>query len=190
MDDPINKRAHKWQDELEKLRMIILDCQLNEELKWGWPCFTFQKKNIVILQGFKEYFAVLFFKGALLNDPYGILTKTGENTQVARQLRFTKSREIDEVVTTLKSYIFEAIEVEKAGLKVDIVKNTELVFPEEFLKKLDKNPDLKMAFNALTPGRQRAYNLFFSAPKQSTTRESRIEKCMQQILLGKGLNDQ
>jgi uncharacterized protein YdeI (YjbR/CyaY-like superfamily) len=170
--------------------MIILDCQLTEELKWGWPCYTFQKSNIVLINGFKEYCALLFFKGALLNDANGILIKIGENTQAGRQIRFTNVREIVEMEPILKAYIYEAIEVEKAGLKVNFKKNTELIFPEEFQNKLDENPALKTAFDALTPGRQRAYNLYFSAPKQSKTRESRVEKCMQQILNGKGLNDQ
>jgi len=183
-------KAKKWQEEFKKLRMIILDCQLTEELKWGWPCYTFQKSNMVLINGFKEYCALLFFKGALLNDANGILIKIGENTQAGRQIRFTNVREIVEMEPILKAYIYEAIEVEKAGLKVNFKKNTELIFPEEFQNKLDENPALKTAFDALTPGRQRAYNLYFSAPKQSKTRESRIEKCMQQILNGKGLNDQ
>ncbi|MFZ1978424.1 MAG: YdeI/OmpD-associated family protein, partial [Bacteroidota bacterium] len=161
-----------------------------EELKWGKPCYTFQKNNIVIIQGFKEYCALMFFKGVLLNDANGILIKMGENTQAGRQIRFTNVREIIEMKTILKDYIYEAIEVEKAGLKVNFKKNAELIFPEEFQNKLDELPALKTAFNALTPGRQRAYNLYFSAPKQSKTRESRVEKCMQQILNGKGLNDQ
>ena len=182
-------KAKKWQEEVEKLRMIILDCQLTEELKWGWPCYTFQKSNIVLIQVFKEYCALLFFKGALLKDANGILNKIGENTQAGRQIRFTNVREIVEMEPILKAYINEAIEVEKAGLKVNFKKNTELIFPEEFQNKLDENPALKTAFDALTPGRQRAYNLYFSAPKQSKTRESRVEKCMQQILNGKGLND-
>jgi uncharacterized protein YdeI (YjbR/CyaY-like superfamily) len=188
--DVFLSKAKKWQEEFEKLRMIILDCDLTEELKWGWPCYTFQKSNIVLINGFKEYCALLFFKGALLNDANGILNKIGENTQAGRQIRFTNVREIVEMETILKAYIYEAIEVEKAGLKVNFKKNTELIFPEEFQNKLDENPALKTAFDALTPGRQRAYNLYFSAPKQSKTRESRIEKCMQQILNGKGLNDQ
>jgi uncharacterized protein YdeI (YjbR/CyaY-like superfamily) len=182
-------KAKKWQEEVEKLRMIILDCQLTEELKWGKPCYTFQKSNIVLINGFKEYCALLFFKGALLNDANGILNKIGENTQAGRQIRFTNVREIVEMETILKAYIYEAIEVEKAGLKVNFKKNTELIFPEEFQNKLDENPALKTAFDELTPGRQRAYILYFSAPKQSKTRESRVEKCMQQILNGKGLND-
>ena len=188
--DAYLSKAKKWQTELAKLRMIILYCQLTEELRWGKPCYTFQKTNIVLIIGFKEYCALLFCKGVLLNDANGILIKPGENTQAARQIRFTNVREIVEMEPILKAYIYEAIEVEKAGLKVNFTKNTELIFPEEFQNKLDENPALKTAFDALTPGRQRAYNLYFSAPKQSKTRESRVEKCMQQILNGKGLNDQ
>jgi len=168
--------------------MIILDCQLTEELKWGKPCYTFQKSNIVILQGFKEFCALLFAKGALLNDPNSILEKPGENTQAARRIPFTNVREIVEMEPVLKAYINEAIEAEKAGLKVNFKKNPEPI-PEELQNKLDAIPALKTAFEALTPGRQRAYILCFSAPKQSKTRESRVEKCMQQILNGKGLND-
>jgi len=182
-------RAKKWRKEIEKLRMIILDCQLTEDMKWGAPCYTFQKSNIVLIRGFKEYCAFIFFKGALLNDANGILIKPGENTQAGRQIRFTNVREIVEMEIILKAYIYEAIEVEKAGLKVNFKKNTELIFPEEFQNKLDENPALKTAFDALTPGRQRAYIFYFSAPKQSKTRESRVEKYMQQILDGKGLND-
>ncbi|WP_226002723.1 YdeI/OmpD-associated family protein [Paenibacillus sp. BJ-4] len=182
-------KVKKWQAEMEKLRAIMLDCQLTEELKWGKPCYTFQNSNIAIIQGFKEHCALMFFKGALLNDPSGILIKPGEDTQAGRQIRFTNVGEIVEMETILKAYIVEAIEVEKAGLKVDFKKNTELIFPEEFQDKLDKNPALKTAFDALTPGRQRAYVMYFSAPKQSKTRESRVEKCMQDILNGKGLND-
>ena len=183
-------KAKKWQEELEKLRMIILDCQLTEELRWGKPCYTFQKSNIVLIIGFKEYCALLFCKGVLLNDANGILIKPGENTQAARQIRFTNVREIVEMEPILKAYIYEAIEVEKAGLEVSFKKNTELIFPGEFQNKLDENRALKTAFDALTPGRRRAYNLYFSAPKQSKTRESRVEKCTQQILHGKGLNEQ
>jgi uncharacterized protein YdeI (YjbR/CyaY-like superfamily) len=189
VDVYLNK-AKKWQEEFEKLRMIILDCQLTEELKWGVPCYTFQKRNIVLIHGFKEYCALLFFKGALLNDANGILIKQTENVQAGRQIRFTNVREIVEMETILKAYINEAIEVEKAGLKVNFKKTTEFITPEEFQNKLDEIPALKTAFDALTPGRQRAYILYFSAPKQSKTRESRVEKCMQQILNGKGLNDQ
>ena len=188
-------KAKKWQEELEKLRMIVLDCGLTEELKWGVPCYTFQtsptarqKSNIVLIHVFKEYCAVLFFKGALLNDADGILIQQTKNVQAARQIRFTNVREIEKMKTILIAYLYEAIEVEKAGLKVEFKKNPEPI-PEEFQKKSDKNPALKAAFDKLTPGRQRAYILYFSAPKQSKTRESRVEKCMQQILNGKGLND-
>ena len=187
--DVFLSKAKKWQEEMETLRMIILDCQLTEELKWGKPCYTFQKKNIVLIHGFKEYCALLFIKGALLNDANGILIQQTENTQAARQIRFTNVREIVEMETILKATIYEAIEVEKAGLEVNFKKTTEFIIPEEFQNKLDEIPALKTAFEALTPGRQRAYNLYFSAPKQSKTRESRVEKCMQQILNGKGLND-
>lgn len=183
-------KAKKWQKELQQLRMVVLDCGLTEELKWGAPCYTFQKSNIVLIHVFKEYCALLFFKGALLNDANGILIQQTENTQATRQVRFTNVREIVEIEPILKAYIYEAIEVEKAGLKVNLKKTTEFIIPEEFQKKLDKIPALKAAFDALTPGRQRAYILYFSAPKQSKTRESRVEKCMQQILNGKGLNDQ
>jgi uncharacterized protein YdeI (YjbR/CyaY-like superfamily) len=182
-------KAKQWQEEFEKLRMIILDCQLTEELKWGVPCYTFQKSNIVLIHGFKDYCALLFFKGALLNDAKGILISQTENTQATRQIRFTTVQEIVEMETILKAYIYEAIEVEKAGLKVDFKKTAEFIIPEEFQNKLDEIPALKIAFEALTPGRQRAYILYFSAPKQSKTRESRVEKCRQQILNGKGLDD-
>jgi uncharacterized protein YdeI (YjbR/CyaY-like superfamily) len=187
--DEFLSKAQKWQEEFERLRRIILDCQLTEEFKWGVPCYTFQKRNIVLIHGFKEYCAVLFFKGALLNDAKGILITQTENTQAARQIRFTNAREIVEMEPILKAYIYEAIEVEKAGLKVNLKKTIEFIIPEEFQKKLDEIPALKTAFDALTPGRQRAYILYFSQPKQSKTRESRVEKCMQQILNGKGLND-
>ncbi|MFY0255450.1 YdeI family protein [Chitinophaga sp. 30R24] len=182
-------KTQKWEEELKKLRTIVLDCQLTEELKWGVPCYTFQKSNIVLIHVFKEYCALLFFKGALLNDPNGILIQQTKNTQSGRQIRFTNVREIVELEPILKAYIYEAIEVEKAGLKVNFIKSTALIFPEEFQNKLDELPALKTAFTALTPGRQRAYVLYFSAPKQSKTRESRVEKCIQQILNGKGLND-
>src|SRR6267143_6070212 len=183
-------KAGKWQKELEQLRTIILDCDLIEELKWGQPCYTFEKSNIVLMHGFKEYCALLFFKGALLKDARGILVQQTENVQAARQIRFTNVREIVKMKPVLKKYIYEAIEVEKAGLKVDFKKTTEFKIPEEFQNKLDEIPTLKTAFDALTLGQQRAYILYFSAPKQSTTRESRVEKCMQQILNGKGLDDQ
>ena len=182
-------KAKKWREEFTKLRTIILDCGLAEELKWGKPCYTVQNSNIVILQGFKEFCALLFTKGALLKDPNGILEKPGENTQAARRIPFTNTREIVEMQTILKAYIHEAIEAEKSGLKVNFKKTTEFIIPEEFQNRLDELPALKTAFDALTPGRQRAYILYFTAPKQSKTRESRVEKCMQQILSGKGLND-
>jgi uncharacterized protein YdeI (YjbR/CyaY-like superfamily) len=183
-------KAQKWQEEFEKLRMIVLDCGLTEELKWGNPCYTFQKSNIVLIHGFKEYCALLFFKGALLKDAKGVLIQQTQSVQAARQIRFTKVREIVKMQPILKAYIYEAIEAEKAGLKVNFKKTTEFIIPEEFQKKLDKIPALKTAFEALTPGRQRAYILYFSAPKQSKTRESRVEKYMDQILDGLGLNDQ
>ena len=183
------RKSKKWQAELTKLRTIILDCQLTEELKWGVPCYTFQKNNIVLVHVFKEYCAILFFKGALLNDAHGILIQQTKNVQAARQIRFTNVREIIAMETVLKAYIYEAIEVEKAGLKVEFKKTTEYTIPEELQNKLDKDPALKSAFNALTQGRQRAYIFYFSAPKQSKTREARVEKCMPQILKGKGLND-
>src|SRR5713226_5047326 len=179
----------KWQEEFKKFRIIVLECELTEKLKWGVPCYTFQKKNIVLIHGFKEYCALLFFKGALLKDAKGILIQQTENVQAARQIRFTKVREIVKMAPILKAYSHEAIEVEKAGLKVNYKKTSEFIIPEEFQNKLDEIPALKTAFDALTPGRQRAYIFYFSQPKQSKTRESRVEKCMQQILNGKGLND-
>ena len=181
--------ARKWQEEFEKLRNVILDCGLTEELKWGCPCYTYEKTNIVLIHGFKEYCALLFFKGTLLNDDKGILVQQTKNVQAARQIRFTSVREIVKLKPTLKAYIQQAIEVEKAGLKVNFKKATEFTVPEEFQNRLDKNRALKTAFYALTPGRQRAYILHFSAPKQSKTREARVEKCIPQILNGKGLND-
>jgi uncharacterized protein YdeI (YjbR/CyaY-like superfamily) len=189
VDESLSK-AQKWHDEFEKLRMIILDCGLTEELKWGVPCYTFEKSNIVLIHGFKEYCAILFVKGALLNDAKGILITQTENVQAARQVRFTNVQEIVAMETILKAYIYEAIEVEKAGLNVNFKKTTEFTMPEEFQNKLDEIPALKTAFDALTPGRQRAYLLYFSTPKQSKTRKARVEKYMQQILNGKGLNDQ
>ena len=179
----------KWQKELEQLRMIVLDCGLTEELKWGCPCYTFEKKNIVLIHVFKEYCALLFFKGALLNDANGILIQQTENVQAARQIRFTNAKEIVAMKASIKAYIYEAIEVEKAGLKVKLKKTTAYAIPEEFQKKLNKSASLKTAFKALTPGRQRAYLLHFAAPKQSKTRESRVEKSIPSILKGKGLND-
>jgi uncharacterized protein YdeI (YjbR/CyaY-like superfamily) len=188
--DGFLRRSKKWRGEVEKLRTIILDCQLTEELKWGVPCYSFQNNNIVLIHVFKEYCALLFFKGALLKDINGILIQQTKNTQASRQIRFTNAREIVEKETILKAYIHEAIKVEEAGLKVKYKKTTEFIIPDELQNKFDEIPALKTAFDALTPGRQRAYILYFSAPKQSKTRESRVEKCMQQILDGKGLNDQ
>jgi uncharacterized protein YdeI (YjbR/CyaY-like superfamily) len=182
--------AEKWQAEFKKLRTIILDCGLTEELKWGKPCYSFQNSNIVLIHGFKEYCALLFMKGALLKDAHGILIQQTENVQAARQVRFTNVREIVKLAASLKAFIHEAIEVEKAGLQVTYKKTSEFTMPEEFQNKLAEIPDLKPAFDALTPGRQRGYLLYFSAPKQSKTRESRIEKCTPQILEGKGLNDE
>ncbi|MFL5728341.1 MAG: YdeI/OmpD-associated family protein [Cytophagaceae bacterium] len=183
-----------WQEEIETLRTIVLDCGLNEELKWGCPCYTFsdsgkQKSNIVLIHVFKEYCALLFFKGVLLKDAKKILIQQTENVQVARQIRFTNVREIVKMKTTLKAYIGEAIEIEKSGLKAPLKKTAEFTMPEEFKKTLSKNAALKTAFKALTPGRQRAYLLYFSAAKQSQTREARIEKSIPDILKGKGLND-
>jgi len=182
-------KVNKWQAELEQLRKIVLECGLTEELKWGIPCYTFQKTNIVLIAAFNEYCAISFFKGALLHDSDDILMKPGENTQSARLIRFTNVREIIENKAILKAYIYEAIEVEKAGLKVSFKKPTEFIIPEEFQEKLNESSALKTAFEALTPGRQRAYLLHFAQPKQAKTREARIEKCIPQILDGKGFNE-
>jgi uncharacterized protein YdeI (YjbR/CyaY-like superfamily) len=179
----------QWQKEYEKLRKIILDCGLIEELKWGCPCYTFENTNIVLIHGFKEYCALLFFKGALLNDPNGILIQQTKNVQSARQIRFTNAREIVKMEKILKAYVYEAIEVERAGLKVKLKKTSEFKIPEEFQKRLDKSTALKKAFDALTPGRQRAYIFYFSQAKQSKTREARVEKYLKQILNGKGIDD-
>ena len=179
----------KWQKEIELLRTIVLDCGLTEELKWGCPCYTFEKSNIVLIHVFKEYCALLFFKGALLNDPDDILVQQTKNVQSARQVRFTNLKEILDSKRILKAYIYQAIEVEKAGLKVHFKQKHELIYPEEFQKKITRKPALKKAFEALTAGRQRAYILYFSAPKQSKTRDSRIDKSIPKILEGKGLND-
>ena len=183
------RKSKKWREEFQKLRMIILDCPLTEEAKWRVPCYTFQESNIVLIHGFKEYCALLFMKGVLLKDANGILIQQTKNVQAGRQIRFTNVREIVEMEPLLKAYIYEAIEVEKAGLKVNFKKTTEFIIPDEFQNKLDEIPALKTAFDALTPGRQKGYILYFSAAKQSKTRESRVEKCMRQILNGKGLND-
>jgi uncharacterized protein YdeI (YjbR/CyaY-like superfamily) len=187
--DAYLSRAKTWREESEKLRTILLDSRLAEELKWGKPCYTFQGSNVVIIQGFKEYCALLFCKGALLRDPKGILIQQTENVQAARQLRFTNAREITKLEPTLKAYIDEAIQVEEAGLEVEYKKTSDFKVPEELQKKWKQNPAFKKAFEALTPGRQRGYLLHFAAAKQSQTREARIEKCLPQILKGKGLND-
>jgi uncharacterized protein YdeI (YjbR/CyaY-like superfamily) len=187
--DEFLRKAPKWQEGMGKLRAIMLDCELTEELKWGKPCYVFQSRNIVLIQGFKDYCALLFVKGDLLHDAKGILITQTEHVQAARQIRFTNLPEIVEMEPVLKAYIYEAIEVEKSGLKVDFKKTGEFKIPEEFQKKLDQLPALKTAFEALTAGRQRAYLLYFSGAKQSQTRVSRIEKYIPHILNGKGLND-
>jgi uncharacterized protein YdeI (YjbR/CyaY-like superfamily) len=183
-------KASQWQEEYEKLRTICLSCGLTEELKWGCPCYTIEKSNIVLIHGFKEYCALLVFKGALLSDPNGILIQQTENVQSARQIRFTNLLEIVEMEFTLKAYIHEAIEVEKAGLKVELKKTSEYKVPEEFQYKLDHIPELKTAFEALTPGRQRGYLFYFSQPKLSKTRQDRVEKYLPKILSGKGWDDE
>ncbi|CAI6232244.1 putative protein YdeI [Bacillus subtilis] len=185
--DEFLSKAKKWKEEFEKLRTIILDCELTEDFKWMHPCYTYHNKNIVLIHGFKEYCALLFHKGALLQDTDGILIQQTENVQAARQIRFTNVQEINELENILKAYIHEAIEVEKAGLKVEVNKNIELNIPEELQKKFDEIPALKIAFEALTPGRQRAYTLYFSQAKQSKTRESRVEKYVQKNSRWKGI---
>ena len=182
-------KATTWQAALEQLRTIVLDCGLTEELKWGCPCYTFQNSNIVLIHSFKEYCALLFFKGALLSDFNHILIQQTDNVQAARQVRFANMQEVEQLQPILKTYIYEALEVEKAGLKVTLKKTAEFAMPVEFQNKLEEMPVLKTAFDALTPGRQRAYLLHFAQPKQSKTRESRIEKFILQIMDGKGLND-
>jgi uncharacterized protein YdeI (YjbR/CyaY-like superfamily) len=182
-------RTTEWKPEIEALRKIILDCDLTEDFKWGWPCYSIDKKNVVLIHGFKEYCALLLFKGALMKDPEKILIQQTENVQAARQIRFTGLDEIKRMDNILKAYIHQAVDVEKAGLKVEFKKAAEFPVAEEFQAKLDAMPKLKAAFHALTPGRQRGYLLHFSSAKQSKTREARIEKCMPQILDGKGLED-
>ncbi len=189
MVDGFFSKAEKWQVEFKRLRMIILDCHLTEELKWGVPCYTYQNRNIVLIHGFKEYCALLFIKGALIRDTNNILIQQTDNVQAGRQVRFTNLQEIVEIESILKAYIYKAIEVEKAGLKVNYKKSAEFIIPEEFQNRINENHALRTAFNELTPGRQRAYILYFSQPKLSKTRAARIEKCVQQILNGKGLND-
>ncbi len=183
------EKAEQWKEAYKILRTILLQCGLQEELKWGCPCYTFQKRNVVLIHGFKEYCALLFHKGTLLNDTEGILIQQTENVQAARQIRFTNAAEIVEMTPILKAYVYEAIEVERAGLTVPLKKTREFPMPEEFQKELDNNAVLKEAFEGLTPGRQRGYLLYFSAPKQAKTRTSRVEKWMPSILNGKGLND-
>lgn len=187
--DEYLSKVQKWQGELEKLRTIVLDCKLTEELKWRQPCYTYQGKNVVIISGFKKYCGLMFFKGALLKDTHNILVKPGEHTQAGRLIRFTGIQEITEMEQILKAYITEAVEVEKAGKKVSSMPKPELKYPEEFQQKLDENPGLKTAFEKLTPGRRRAYILYFSGARQSKTRTSRVEKWMEHILNGKGLDD-
>ena len=182
------RKAKKWREESEKLRMMLLDFPLTEEMKWGEPCYTLQGKNVVLIGGFKEHVTLLFFQGALLKDTHRILVAPG-NTQAKRQIRFTSLQQILAMEAVLKAYIREAIEVEEAGLKVKLRKHSDYVIPQELQKRLDEIPALKAAFEALTPGRQRAYMFHISKPKQSKTRESTVEKCIPQILAGKGLND-
>lgn len=179
----------KWQEEYAELRELVLACGLSEELKWGCPCYTFQQSNIVLIHGFKDYCALLFMKGALLQDPNGILIQQTKNVQSARQIRFKNLAEIVEMKITIAAYIKEAIDVEKAGLTVEIKQTTEFDMPEAFERVLNDMPELKTAFYQLTPGRQRGYLLYFSSPKQAKTREARIEKYVQKILDGKGLED-
>jgi len=187
VDEHINQ-SKQWKDEMSALRTIILDCQLAEDFKWGKPCYSFQGKNIVIIQGFKDYFALLFFKGGLMKDSQQLLVKMGENTQAGRQMRFENVQDILDKKPIIRDYIFEAVEIEERGEKVEIKKEATQI-PEEFQVKLNENPELKSAFESLTPGRQRAYFIHFSTPKQSKTRESRIEKSIPNILDGKGMND-
>jgi uncharacterized protein YdeI (YjbR/CyaY-like superfamily) len=188
--DKFLNEAEAWREEYTKLREIVLDCGLTEELKWGKPCYAFQGTNVVLIHGFKEYCAILFTKGALLKDAKGILVQQTENVQAARQVRFTNIGQIVKLAATLKAYIKEAVEAEKAGLKVDYKKTSEFAVPEELKNRFARDPALKTAFEALTPGRQRGYLLFFAAPKQSQTREARIEKCVPLIFDGMGLHDE
>lgn len=182
-------KVHTWQEELQLLRSMLLDCGLTEELKWGVPCYTFQKNNVIILGAFKEYCMISFFKGALLCDSEGILTKPGENTQAGRVLRFTNVKDIIKIADTIKAYIYEAIEVEKSGAKITYKKADEYAIPDELAQKFKEEPDFKKAFYALTPGRQKSYLIYFAQAKQSATRESRIEKSMPKVYEGKGFNE-
>lgn len=187
--DEFLERSPKWREEFEKLRNIILGCGLTEELKWGVPCYAYGKNNVVLIHGFKEYCAILYVKGALLRDPQGVLIQQTENVQAGRQIRFTSAQQVDTMEPIIKAYIQEAIEIEKAGLDVTFKKSEEFPVPEELKLKFEQMPVLKTAFEALTPGRRRAYLLYFADPKQAKTRQARIEKCTPQILNGKGLND-
>lgn len=187
--DAFLAREKKWKEEFKKLREIILECELTEELKWGQPCYALEGANIVLMHGFKDYCALLFMKGALLKDAKGVLIQQTENVQAARQIRFTNVHEIDKLEKTVKSYVLEAIKIEKAGLKVELKKTLDFKVPEEFQSRLDALPALKSAFDALTPGRQRAYLFYFSQPKQAATRESRVEKYIPNILDGMGIDD-
>ncbi len=187
--DEFLEKAKAWQEEMKALRTILLGCELTEEIKWGKPGYTLDNSNVVIIQPFKEYCALLFVKGALLKDPEGVLIQMGENTQAARQIRFTSTKQIQGMQTMLAAYISEAIEIEIAGLKVEFKKSTDLIIPEELQNKFEENPVLETAFESLTPVRQRQYVMYFTQPKQSKTRETRVEKCIQQILDGRGLND-
>lgn len=188
VDNYFNK-AKKWKAECLELRTILLESGLNEEFKWACPCYTYQKANIVLIHGFKNYCALLFMKGALLKDNKKILVQQTENVRAARQIRFTNMKAIKKIENEIKAYIHEAIENEKAGLKVELHKPTPGNFPHELKKILKNTPNLKTAFSHLTPGRQRAYLLYFNSAKQSATREARIKKCIQKIIKGKGLDD-
>lgn len=187
--DEFFARGKRWHDEFNNLRRIVLDCQLTEELKWGQPCYSLDGKNVLIIHGFKAYCAILFIKGALMKDAKGLLIRQTENVQASRQIRFTNSQEIQAMEKTLKAYIQEAIRIERAGLKVEMKRTSDFVMAEEFRKELDENAALKSAFDALSPGRQRAYLYYFSQPKQSKTREARVDKCLPRILDGMGLDD-
>lgn len=187
--DPYFNKLKNWKEEFELLREIVLDCGLTEDFKWMHPCYTLDGKNIVLIHGFKEYCALLFHKGALLKDPHGILIQQTENVQAARQIRFTNAQTIQEMQLIIQDYIEEAVQIEKAGLQVELKKHDDYTIPEELANKFVELPDLKTAFEELTPGRQRAYIMHFSSPKQSKTRESRVEKYIPHILDGKGLND-
>ena len=187
--DAYFSRRDSWQEEFTRLRRILLDTGLSEDLKWGEPCYTLNGANIVLIHGFKDYCALLFFKGALMTDTAGVLIQQTKNVQAARQIRFTSADEISGMENVLKAYVAEAAEIERSGAKIDFKGTDKFAVPEEFQAKIDSTPSLKTAFEALTPGRQRAYLLHFAQPKQAKTRESRIEKAMPQILAGKGLND-